>query len=273
MDFQRGREAVTSERGDKPRACSFCGGSLAPHWPSEGFWSCRECTLVTRDPARYGSTLERLYKSSWEDPGARVDETGDMDQALAERYAASLAGSLKIAGFRGLKVLDFGAGRGAMVRALKGLGADVFAVEPYGLDYLRSEGIAACATLDDLPPGLAFDGIFTSDVVEHLPAPWVEISRLRERLVDGGWLYLATPNPKGLNARISGGRWREAVKPGHIVFFTPQAMERVLAKCGFARNERLRWRLHYGRNPIRNAAQSLLQWLRLDGALRYLAWK
>ena len=50
-----------------------------------------------------------------------------------------------------MRVLDYGAGRGAMALELKKRGADVVAVEPFGCDYLIELGVSAYRDLSDLP--------------------------------------------------------------------------------------------------------------------------
>jgi 2-polyprenyl-3-methyl-5-hydroxy-6-metoxy-1,4-benzoquinol methylase len=70
-----------------------------------------------------------------------------------------------------MRVLDYGAGRGAMALELKKRGADVVAVEPFGCDYLIELGVSAYRDLSDLPATLLFDGIVCLEVIEHLRDP------------------------------------------------------------------------------------------------------
>jgi len=160
-----------------------------------------------------------------------------------------------------------------MLTALSELGAEVYGVDPFGYEYLKERGFKVYRTLKDLPTELAFDGIITIQVMEHLPAPWVEIEQFHRLLADDGWLYVCTLNARGLNALISRSKWREVEKVGHILFFTPNSVEDILRKCRFTHFKRLRWLIGYSRNPIRRFAQYMLQILHLDGELRYLAWK
>ena len=54
-------------------------------------------------------------------------------------YARKLAETLGRKDFAGLKLCDFGAGRGSMATALIELNADVYAIEPFGYE---SPGVA-----------------------------------------------------------------------------------------------------------------------------------
>jgi 2-polyprenyl-3-methyl-5-hydroxy-6-metoxy-1,4-benzoquinol methylase len=217
--------------------------------------------------------LRRLYSDSWEDPVANRSNTGGTNARLASACAGKLVAELGRKDLSGLRVLDFGAGKGEMVRALREAGARACGVDPYGAQYLKDQGLEAYASLEDLAPGDRFDGILASDVIEHLSAPWVELRRFLELLVPGGWLYLSTPNPNGLRARLSGSRWIQAARPGHLIFFTPSTIQRMLLDCGFERPRRLRWFLGYGHSLHRQCGHFVLQAMALDGELRSLALK
>jgi 2-polyprenyl-3-methyl-5-hydroxy-6-metoxy-1,4-benzoquinol methylase len=170
--------------------------------------------------------------------------------------------------------MDFGAGRGAMALALRENGADVVAVDPFGHRYLRDVGLVAFADLGALPPDLCFDGIVSLEVMEHLLEPGETLAKLHERLRPGGWLFITTPNPAGLLARLSGERWREAAKPGHVLFFSPTTLRGLLKVTDFCDTRRLRWLLRYpGVSTTRSALHYVLQAVLLDGSLRYLAYK
>ena len=82
--------------------------------------------------------LDALYAKSWQNPERFRSETGGTELGLARIYAKLLAGSLRLRNLKGLRILDFGAGRGDMLKALMELGAEVVGVEPYGLDFFES---------------------------------------------------------------------------------------------------------------------------------------
>jgi len=89
----------------------------------------------------------------------------------------------------------------------------------------------------------------------------------------GGWIYVATPNPTGLNAKINRGNWREAKKASHLLFPSPSTLEGMLYQAGFSKIKRLRWFIRFHCNPIRVMIHYIMQMTGLDGELRYLAWK
>jgi len=162
--------------------------------------------------------LFALYTNSWQHPERSRSETGGTDLRLARIYAKLLARSLGLRDLKGLRILDFGAGRGDMLKALMELGAEVVGVEPYGLDFLRDQGFEAYEDISEVKGD--FDGIVTIDVIEHPRNPWDILKDLSNLLKVGGWIYVATPNPTGLNAKINRGNWREAKKQGIFSFLS-----------------------------------------------------
>ena len=189
---------------------------------------------------------------------------------LAREYTRRLLATLNLDDFGGLRLIELGAGDGAMSRALRERGAEVFAVEPYGYDGLLAQGIDAYRTLDDLPASSPFDGAVCLEVVEHLTAPWAELKKLRSTLKPSAWILVTTPNVTGLNARLNAEHWREARKPGHVVWFAPRTLELLLMRAGFPRCRRLKWHMGSRGSPAR-LPRWALQLLGLDGRLQYLA--
>jgi SAM-dependent methyltransferase len=264
---------MSQDRTQSGQICSFCGGhNLLPFWRHGRFRRCASCALLFRSNTIAETDLSRLYEQSWLHPESCRSETGGTELVHSRIYARKLANSLGRSDFAGLTLCDFGAGRGSMACALGELGADVYAIEPFGFDFLVSEGIKAFKSMEELPADLHFDGVVSISVLEHLEAPWREISAIRERLKPSGWTYLATPNANGLTARWNGDDWREAMRPGHLVLLTPASMVRMLQGAGYSRYERLKWYVGY-RPGIRMYLGFILQMLQLDGELRYLAFR
>ena len=251
--------------------CPYCGNEdIRIIWPKADFWQCSFCQLFFKNPMPTEKELIALYQYSWNNPEKHGSETGGTDSRLAKMYTRCLAYSLGRKDFSGMRILDFGAGKGLMVKALSALGARVCAVEPYGYKYLQAKGIKVYKELSEI--NNSFHGIVTIDVWEHLLRPWEILRKLKALLVNGGWIYIATANPLGLNARIKKDKWREAKKAGHLMFPAPHTMERMLKDIGFTRFRRLKWFIRYHKFP-RWMLDYALQEVYLDGELRYLAWK
>jgi len=253
--------------------CPYCKTDATEHWRKLSFWKCPSCRLIFRYPLPEKDHIVELYEDSWTSPFENRSETGGTSLTLALIYARKLADTLELKDFRGLRILDFGAGRGDALTALSELGADVYGVEPFGYESLIERGFKMFRTLDEIPEGLTFDGIITMDVVEHLTSPWDEIKRLDSLLNTGGFLYISTPNADSLRAKIEGDKWREAMRPGHFVLFTGDSLEKMLDRAGCKNRKRLRWYINYTKNSIHNLLVYFLQAVHIDGELRYLIRK
>lgn len=146
-------------------------------------------------------------------------------------------------------------------------------VESCGYDHIKSKGLPVFRDTDQLDPTLKFGGIVLIDLLEHVHEPLSFVRDLRKKLADGGWMFTATPNASGLNARIFRSRWREARKPGHLCLFTPSSVETFFRNAGIIHYRRLRWFIKYERGLLPNLLVAALTQIGLDGELRYLAFK
>ena len=53
-------------------------------------------------------------------------------------------------------------------------------------------------------------------VLEHLPKPWQCLDAAAARLLPGGVLYIASPNPRALQLKLLGSRWPHLDAPRHL---------------------------------------------------------
>lgn len=255
------------------KKCPLCSSDAKSLWPKLNVCKCQSCNLMFRYPAPSLDELGTLYETSWGDPTHQLDETGATSPDLAHEYGIKLAESLERDNFEGLRILDYGAGRGAMLKALQDLGAEIYAVEPFGYEFLQEQGFRAFRSLSELPANIKFDGIISLDVVEHVPAPWDTYGDLQKYLAEDGWLYVSTPNAGGINARYFRSKWREFYNRGHLFFFTSRTLELTLTKSEYKDIKRLQWFINYHRGTLTSLLHRLLQFTRQDGELRYLLFK
>jgi SAM-dependent methyltransferase len=92
------------------------------------------------------------------------------------------------------RVLDFGAGNGRFAVALRERGLEVTAVEPDALlrESIRARGVPAVAGLEELGER-RFDGVYSVNVLEHLPDDAAVLAAFRARLAPGGRVLLYVP--------------------------------------------------------------------------------
>jgi len=253
--------------------CQMCGGFTIPFWKRARIFGCRSCGLLSLCELPSQGHLSDYYERIWKSPIENAEGKGGTDRRLAQLFADCLARTLNLENFRGLRLMEFGAGRGHMMAALNDAGAEIYGVDLYSSAELKCLGLKAFRDFADLPVGISFDGIVCMEVIEHLSEPWVIFERLKNLLRPGGWILITTPNAKGLNAWLTRSNWREFKNPGHLFFFTPKSLDKFLRRCGYSNPQRLKWRINYGTRLTTRLSNAILQNLRLDGGLKYLAYR
>lgn len=161
--------------------------------------------------------------------------------------AAQLLGDAAAAGAR---VLEFGAGSGAMSLRLHDAGFDVTAsdlfaesFQPQQVPFVAADlnGPAFADTLAaQWPQG--FDAVMALEIIEHLENPRHTLRQIRALLPAGGQLLLSTPNianpvSQALFVRRGQFQWFRDIdyrEQGHITPLSPWVLEKALAEAGFA---------------------------------------
>jgi 2-polyprenyl-3-methyl-5-hydroxy-6-metoxy-1,4-benzoquinol methylase len=209
-----------------------------------------------------------LYNSSWDNPLTNTSETGGTTEKLAQQYVQEIKHWIGWADWKDRAVLDYGAGRGNLLRAWGLEVRSAVGVEPYGFASLSSQGLKVYQWISDLPKNTKFDLIYSKDVIEHLVNPVEEIKALKSKLKHGGWLILMTANVASIRSRLQRGNWKELRKEGHLILFTPRSLEGLLRSCGL-RAERLHFRINFGGSWTKQIASTMMKKMGVDGELQY----
>jgi 2-polyprenyl-3-methyl-5-hydroxy-6-metoxy-1,4-benzoquinol methylase len=142
------------------------------------------------------------------------------------------------------QVLEFGAGTGTFARRLADGGfakkiscADILPRPddlPVGVEWIAAD------LNNPLPVADAtFDGIISTEVIEHLENPRAVFREFRRVLRPGGWLVLTTPNQESLRSLASLVLGRHfaaflgASYPAHISAVLEMDFTRICAETGF----------------------------------------
>jgi SAM-dependent methyltransferase len=140
-----------------------------------------------------------------------------------------------------LKVLDFGCGYGALVRALGGprVSCRGFETSPRRLAYLRGQQLPASDSLEETAAEGPYHGVVLSDVLEHVPSPRETLALCRGLLADGGLLLVHVPDfgdrrLAAALADIPAGRQTRELNPWeHLNYFSPASLRRMIEAAGF----------------------------------------
>lgn len=203
------------------------------------FVSCVRCGLVFLNPRPTGAAIGALYKRYYTPHGSLAREalrTG-ADGALA-RLWRSLTGSCTphaLARARG-RVLDVGCGTGELLLHLRAAGHDVRGVEsnPRYQTLHHELGLPVfCGSLGDARfPGVAFDTVILSQVIEHVGDPVGTLREIRRLLVPRGRVLIYCPNAAGYLRRWFGPYWHGWHVPFHFWVFDRRTIAELARRAG-----------------------------------------
>jgi 2-polyprenyl-3-methyl-5-hydroxy-6-metoxy-1,4-benzoquinol methylase len=134
------------------------------------------------------------------------DQFGNMDANLRFLAAANVVRP-------GIRVLEIGSGRGALLQELRSRGVNVTGIEPaaaLAADARRLHGALPLARMSGTALGFAdaaFDLVISFDVFEHIADSDTHLTEVRRVLRPGGAYALQTPN-KWTNSVFETIRWR-----------------------------------------------------------------
>jgi SAM-dependent methyltransferase len=128
------------------------------------------------------------------------------DTGLHDQLATLVNGILP----KGSKILDFGAGEGALSQRLYDMGYQVYSVDVNQEKFkARTEfGRMNFDNPEDLSSFVrehweSFDLVLGIEVIEHLENPWKFIRDLRNLVKTGGWVLISTPNITSWFSRVN----------------------------------------------------------------------
>lgn len=220
--------------------CTGCGGNdwrALVEQDGHCWWQCGACGFMRLIPMA-------------DEPAARAEIAGDaIGNSYIASYRVKLAQKMRRCRRRvrrlarrmpGKRLLDVGSNIGCLVEAGRRIGLDGVGVEVNRtlVDFAR-EAYPACrfvassleqARLDGAP----FDGVYCSEVIEHVPDQEQFAAALAARLRPGGVLYLTTPHAREYFGK---GRIRrpELGAPDHKLYHTHRSLRALLERHGFVK--------------------------------------
>jgi len=218
--------------------CTGCGGNDWRALVEQGghcWWYCGACGFARLIPMA-------------EESAARAEIAGNaIGNSYIASYRAKLAQKMRRSRRRvrrlarrmpGPRLLDVGSNIGCLVEAGRRIGLDGVGVEINRtlIDFAR-EAYPACrfvaASLEEAPlEGEQFDGVYCSEVIEHVPEQDRFVAALAARLRPGGVLYLTTPHAREY-FRGEQIRRPDFGAPDHKLYHTHASLAALLRRHGF----------------------------------------
>jgi SAM-dependent methyltransferase len=204
-------------------------------WRSE-LWACTRCGLVMQQPRVAAADVPKLYPRAYlaHSGGSRGRGVyGWLKSILVRREARQLARHVPHRG----RVIEVGCGNGKFLSVLHEVRPDIGLA---GVD-IEDLGIADLPGLTfhhgqleevEIEPS-AFDAVYCSNLIEHVPDPPAFLAKCREVLKPGGVIVGITPDHLSLDRYVFGRYWAGYHYPRHIFVFNHRNIRAVLEHAGF----------------------------------------
>ncbi len=212
MSVSSSRVRVEDEAGR--RACAWCGHVLgAGALDLGGRIRCDACGVANTHPWPNEAELNAAYGDWYRPSSGRFSGVGD---ALLRRTRGLLARRLDRIAPPG-RILDVGAGDGALLDALSVRGRDALGLE-------REAGRPDVSTAAVTEVSGEWAAIVFWHSLEHLPDAGQAIDHAASLLAANGVVVVAVPNTASLQARLFGNRWLALDLPRHLVHLPARAL-------------------------------------------------
>lgn len=205
---------------------------------------CRRCGMIYTNPRPTFASLAKHYPSEYfcylppeTLTGLRRFIAAGISRSVTERRMRALEGLMGTLR-PGTRVCDVGCSHGELLYALKALRrCEVLGVE------ISEPMVARCAqrgvpavvgTLAQAKLETAsFDLVTMTEYLEHEGDPRSVLEECRRITRSGGYLALEIPLISSWPAKIFRNHWSQLDLPRHLMFFTPDTLQRMLGEVGY----------------------------------------
>lgn len=220
--------------------CQVCGGHEA-------------MPLVFQQPHRWVRCADCDF--AWVSPMPSHDEAADIQDAEKGRayiagYRIKFDSKMRNARHRarklarrmpGPRLLDVGSNVGCMVAAAseRGLEATGVEINPVLVEEARRlfpERKFLCGAFEDLDlPDASFDGVYCSEVIEHVTDTNRFLAGIARLMRPGAVMLMTTPALREYTRGRDPELWRHFGAPDHKLYYSPANIRRQLLAHGFSR--------------------------------------
>jgi 2-polyprenyl-3-methyl-5-hydroxy-6-metoxy-1,4-benzoquinol methylase len=258
--------------------CHYCqSDKLNRPCKNLNFYKCSSCGLYARYPMPSKAELNNLYSYSY----SKNSISGSKIHQISPNIAHENIGNFILSNFLNKKncknLLDFGAGTGGLVCAIKKLDSNGrYIVE--GVETSKNAREYANSSIGEecvyqKIPERVYDVITMIEVIEHLAKPWDDLIKINSILSNEGCLIITTPNLNGLNSLLARCNWREKKEPTHLIMFNKMYLSRLLYQSGFKTIEFIRFYPFSEKNIFQTIKTRALQFFGLHGGILVVAKK
>ena len=226
--------------------CLNCGGGMdaliddisdweyGVEWPSR-LVMCDACGLVTHEPRIQPQQIEALYPANYlahSSASGSQSIYGRLKTMLARRSARGVAAHVPPGG----ACLEVGCGNGSFLKVLRHVRDDI---DLAGVDIsdVNITGIPRFTfykgQLEEVDFGdAAFDIIYCSNLIEHVPDPFLFLEKCLAVLRPGGVIYGITPDHLSVDRYVFRRYWAGYHYPRHTFVFNHRNIVDILRKSG-----------------------------------------
>lgn len=216
-----------SHRRDDCPSCGFRRTTMVPGYHRAHLARCAGCTFVFAARKPTGDELSQHYahKSDYSEDAWVSELTRKRLCEIAEDFEPYR---------RNGRILDVGCGQGLLLDAAAEAGWTCYGTEysEVALAHGRARGFHMLDGGSPLFEGISFDVVVLTEVIEHMPEPRDEMTKILEALRPGGLLYLTTPNFRSLSRRILRSKWNVIEYPAHLGYFSPRSLIHLMERLG-----------------------------------------
>lgn len=194
---------------------------------------CVSCQLLLTNPRPDNNSIGDFYKSEeYISHSGKANSLYDWIYLKARNY--TLGWKHKMVSNRKTKgaILDYGCGTGEFINYMANNNWEASAVEPSDearekvKTHSKNKNLFVYKNLDHLPEK-KYDIITLWHVLEHTPHPDLLIGQLKEKLNEGGLIFVAVPNHEAYDAKYYQTHWAAYDVPRHFWHFAKSNIEKL----------------------------------------------
>lgn len=217
--------------------CRVCGATRTGAFAEKDCYTymrCAACGFVFLDPMPSTAELAQLYMA---EDGAIDADT--YPKATSRFRRARIKARRFVRYIRGRDAIDIGCGGGFMVEAMRRVGARATGLDinPQAIAYAERQFPENHFFCEDVATfegrDLAFDFVYSSEVIEHVPDAAHYMALLARITRPGGHVYITTPDIGHWRVPGDVTRWDMFSPPIHVQFFNRRCLGLLFERHDF----------------------------------------